>query len=296
MNHTTLLVGLVLTLGIPLAATLASTFTVNAQELSSSPFSTHSTTVSENLKSEMCNPSNPSLKVVNTTEARICNIPRTVKVPTTTATPVSTTSSRSTSPAESTPTKPTSSSSSTKQQQQIATTNNNDSIISPSNSSVIGVSTTPTSLMSNKSPILSSTPTPPTTSTTTIAPLARSEIVQNHIDQQQQPPILAAVSNGTDAQNTTLSSISPLLNSDNLMYLGYHVGAGSTTGDDTTGKSIKPSSSNKDEGLTHEDDSSTKSPSHDSDKSESKAPSQSNHDGSGDKKPKKTGSNEHRSH
>jgi hypothetical protein len=33
------------------------------------------------LKAKMCDPSNPSLKVVNTTEARICGIPKTVKPP-----------------------------------------------------------------------------------------------------------------------------------------------------------------------------------------------------------------------
>src|ERR687885_215522 len=138
MNHTTLLVGLVLTLGIPLAATLANTFTVNAQQLFSSPSSSvpRTTTVSENQKSEMCDPSNPSLKVVNTTEARICNIPKTVKDPTAAATPVSTTPSPSTTPTVSTPTTPASGSSSPKQQQQIATTNNNN-VISQSNSSAL---------------------------------------------------------------------------------------------------------------------------------------------------------------
>jgi hypothetical protein len=290
MNHTTLLVGLVLTLGIPLAATLTSTFTVNAQQLSSSPSSSipRTTTVSENVKSEMCDPSSPSLKVVNTTEARICNIPKTVKDPTTTA--------ASTTPTESTATTPASSSSSPKQQQQIATTNNNN-VISQSNSPAIGASTTPTNSVSNKSPpapISSSTPA------TTIAPQAGSEIVQNPINQQQQPPIIAAVSNGTDAQNTALASISPTLNSDKLMYLGYHVGAGGITGDDTTGRSIKTSSISKDDGSTHKDHSSTKSSSHDSDKSKPKTSSQSksdnDNDGSGDKKPKKSGSKEHKSH
>jgi hypothetical protein len=85
MNHT---VGIVLTLGIPLAATLASTFTVYAQQLSSSSsFDSlaRTTTISAKLKAELCNPSNPSLNVVNTTEARICNIPRTVKNTTKTA-------------------------------------------------------------------------------------------------------------------------------------------------------------------------------------------------------------------
>ena len=40
-------------------------------------------TISAKLKAELCNPSNPSLKVVNATEARICNIPKTVKNTTT---------------------------------------------------------------------------------------------------------------------------------------------------------------------------------------------------------------------
>src|ERR687886_2055245 len=90
MNHTTLLVGIVLTLGIPLAATLASTFSAYAQQLSSSSSSSPSasspsttTTISAKLKAELCNPGNPGLKVVNTTEARICNIPKTVKNTTT---------------------------------------------------------------------------------------------------------------------------------------------------------------------------------------------------------------------
>ncbi|MFL6458717.1 MAG: hypothetical protein ACJ71G_17345 [Nitrososphaeraceae archaeon] len=43
--------------------------------------STPSTTISPELKSKMCDPSNPDLKVVNTTEARICGIPKTVKPP-----------------------------------------------------------------------------------------------------------------------------------------------------------------------------------------------------------------------
>src|SRR5215212_8402738 len=125
MNHTTLLVGLVLTLGIPVAATLAS-FTVNAQQLSRSPSSSipRTTAISENLKSEMCDPSNPSLKVVNTTEARICNIPKTVKDPTTTATPLSTTTSPSMTPTESRPTTQASSSSSPNQIANIDNNNN----------------------------------------------------------------------------------------------------------------------------------------------------------------------------
>src|SRR5215217_8730253 len=162
MNHTTLLVGLVLTLGIPVAATLAS-FTVNAQQLSTSPSSSipRTTAISENLKSEMCDPSNPSLKVVNTTEARICNIPKTVKDPTTTATPLSTT----TSPTESRPTTQASSSSSPNQIANIDNNNNNNNVISQSNSPAIGASTTQTSSVSNKSPLAPTSSSTPTTTT-----------------------------------------------------------------------------------------------------------------------------------
>ena len=35
--------------------------------------------ISSELKAKICDPSNPDLKVVNTTEARICGIPKTVK-------------------------------------------------------------------------------------------------------------------------------------------------------------------------------------------------------------------------
>jgi hypothetical protein len=41
--------------------------------------SSPSNTLSSELKAKMCDPSNPSLKVVNTTESRICGIPKTIK-------------------------------------------------------------------------------------------------------------------------------------------------------------------------------------------------------------------------
>jgi hypothetical protein len=43
--------------------------------------------LSPELKAKMCDPSNPSLKVVNTTEAHICGIPKTVKPSLPAATP-----------------------------------------------------------------------------------------------------------------------------------------------------------------------------------------------------------------
>ena len=41
--------------------------------------SLNTTKTSAELKAKICNPGNPSLKVVNATESRICGIPRTVK-------------------------------------------------------------------------------------------------------------------------------------------------------------------------------------------------------------------------
>ena len=55
---------------------------------SASSLSTIATRISPELKAKICDPSNPSLKVVNTTESQICGIPKTVKpAPTLTATP-----------------------------------------------------------------------------------------------------------------------------------------------------------------------------------------------------------------
>ena len=36
-------------------------------------------TVSPELKSEMCDPNNPKLRFVNTTESNICGVPKTIK-------------------------------------------------------------------------------------------------------------------------------------------------------------------------------------------------------------------------
>ena len=57
-----------------------------AQVTPSSPTSSSPTnkTVSPELKSEMCDPNNPKLRFVNTTESNICGIPKTIKNVTTT--------------------------------------------------------------------------------------------------------------------------------------------------------------------------------------------------------------------
>ncbi|MFL6471358.1 MAG: hypothetical protein ACJ71H_10960, partial [Nitrososphaeraceae archaeon] len=111
MNHATSLVGILLTFGIPLAAILTSAAVVYAQQLPSSSSSSpaagdssslSSTTISPELKAKMCDPSNPGLKVVNTTEARICGIPKTIKNTTATA-PMSPPTTAVSSPSSSTP-------------------------------------------------------------------------------------------------------------------------------------------------------------------------------------------------
>src|ERR687885_808418 len=65
------------------------------------------TTISPQLKAKMCDPSNPSLKVVNTTESHICGIPKTVKPPLAASSATPQTSSVSSSPTTQQTIKPT---------------------------------------------------------------------------------------------------------------------------------------------------------------------------------------------
>src|ERR671930_1943853 len=94
MNHTTLIFIVFSFLVSILVFAIWSNTHVFAQQLppssSSSPRpaaasstsnSLSTTTISPGLKAKMCNPGNPSLRVVNTTESKICGIPKTVKPP-----------------------------------------------------------------------------------------------------------------------------------------------------------------------------------------------------------------------
>ena len=131
MSHTRLIFTVFPLLVGTLVFAIWSNSYVFAQQLSSSPSSSpaassssslSSTTISPELKAKMCDPGNPSLKVVNTTEAHICGIQKTVKNMTTTAaTPptsaVSSSESKS-SPLAASLTAP-------KQQKMIASNNNN---------------------------------------------------------------------------------------------------------------------------------------------------------------------------
>src|SRR5919197_495425 len=142
MNHTNLIfVAFSLLIGILVFAISSNThaFAQQSPSLSSSSLppsggsgsSSPSNPISSELKAKMYDPSNPSLKVVNTTEARICGIPKTVK-PSLSATPP-TSAISSSSPPQQTTTKPAIASVATtppKQQQQTTTTNNSNNTVS----------------------------------------------------------------------------------------------------------------------------------------------------------------------
>ena len=87
MNHSGLFSTIYLAVGIILLFAVWSNIPAYAQQTSSPPTilppstasSPSNAAISPEIKAKMCNPSNPSLKVVNTTEARICGIPKTVE-------------------------------------------------------------------------------------------------------------------------------------------------------------------------------------------------------------------------
>ena len=126
MNNTRLIYAVFSVIVGVLLLGIWSNIQVYAQQPLSTANSPSTTTISPELKAKMCDPGNPSLKVVNTTEAHICGIQKTVKNMTTTAaTPptsaVSSSESKS-SPLAASLTAP-------KQQKMIASNNNN--IITP---------------------------------------------------------------------------------------------------------------------------------------------------------------------
>jgi trimeric autotransporter adhesin len=186
-----------------------------------------SKSISPELRAIMCDPSNPDLKVVNTTEARMCGIPKTVKPGLPSATPQpspvasSSSSSSSSNPAtttlKSTATKPVSTTTTTatgitvplKPQQTVTTKNIN--AIAPS---TVYITWATISLLSNTSSL------PPST----------IEPQNSAVGQQQKSPLIPIArvnsttgSNGTAGQNYTFAATSPIPStSDQLIYLGYN--------------------------------------------------------------------------
>ena len=181
-----------------------------AQQSSAAPppatASSPSTTISPEIKAKMCNPSNPSLKVVNTTESRICGIPKTVNPPlASSAVTPQATSALSSSPPQQTPaTKPANTIAPPKQQQ-IANTNDN----------------IPRSAGSGSVPIIAPLSHPTFTSPSGIAPQVKA------VNQQQQHPAVSPINgtagiNSTAGQNYTFAATSPAFPSGQVLYLGYH--------------------------------------------------------------------------
>ena len=271
MNHTTLIfIVFSFLVGILVFAIWSNT-RVFAQQLpslsSSAPpagnrsdsSSSASNPISPQLKAKICDPSNPSLKVVNTTESRICGIPKTIKpsLLSSAATPPISSAVSSSSPSPSpqttiTTTKPTTlatnaATSTPKQQQQIAATNKNNNINASSRSttnSAAGATIAPVSNAGNKSSSSTSlqassaiAPQVKAINQQQKQPLTRINGTTTGInssapqvkavnEQQQQPPAPSPITliNGTDRQNYTFVAAPPKLPSGELLYLGYHDG------------------------------------------------------------------------
>jgi hypothetical protein len=131
--------------------------------------------ISTELKAKLCDPSNPSLKVVNTTESHICGIPKTIKP----------------HPLSASPQIPAVSVVAPKQQNHITTTNSDNNAVSRLTGAARGATMAPVSNPSNKP-------------SSTIAPQI------NAINQQQQQQLqpLLPISDDTAVQNYTFGSTS----------------------------------------------------------------------------------------
>ena len=198
MNHISLTLAFFSILVSILLSAIWSHANVYAQQISSS--SSGPSTLSSELKAKMCDPSNPSLKVVNTTESNVCGIPKTVKPSLPSTPPTSAVSSSISSTIK--PTSITSMAAPPPKQQQITNTNNN------SNNLAKGSTITPIN-GSNSRP-LSATPT--------IAP----QTSQREQLQQPQPQLLLTTSNNTAMLNHTFTSTFPAVTPGKIVYLGYH--------------------------------------------------------------------------
>jgi hypothetical protein len=229
-------------MGLLLFAIWSNILVYGQQQSSSSPLS--ATKISAQLKAQMCDPSNPSLKAVNTTESRICGIAKTIKNTTTTteATPLTSSVSSST-PQQTTIIKPTSVagiSTAPKQQQITNTTKNNTNASSRSTTNgVAGATLAPVSNPSNKS-LTSTSP-----SSSAIAPQVKA------VNEQQHPPAPSPVTpiNGTDRQNDAFVATPPTAPSGKLLYLGYRDGDKNNPTNDISDSKDKSRPDNKLSGI-----------------------------------------------
>jgi hypothetical protein len=186
--------------------------------LPSSTTSSVSKSISPELEAIMCDPSNPDLKVVNTTEAHVCGIAKTVKPGLPQTSPVASSPNPATTNLKSTATKPAATTTTTatgvtipQKPQQIAATKN---AVSPSTVYVTWATIDSLSNPSNELP-------------STIAPQISA------VNRQQQLPFfpITRVNSTTAGQNHTFTAISPVAStSDQLVYLGYHGNSKSSHG------------------------------------------------------------------
>ena len=198
--------------------------------------SSRSIAISPEVKAKMCTPGSPSLKIVNTTEARICGIPKTVKSNTTTAAVIPSPSTTAvSSPSTSVPTtKLPAANVAAPKQQKITTTPATSQLPkqttgSSKESSAAAPSIAPIRNGSNK-PSLSSSPS-------TIAPQVNTV---NNKHQQKQEQLQPTASNIVAGRNYTFAT--PSVTPDTLKYLGYQGSA--TAGDSSSNGSKDKHSSN----------------------------------------------------
>ena len=210
-----------------------------------------SKSISPELKAQMCDPTNPNLKVVNTTEAHICGIPKTVKPPLASAAATPKTSTV-TSLIQQAPTrKPASANITALKQQQIKAVNNThvNGISRPAD----GAAGTTISQV-----------TRPPTNTSSPSSLAIAPQI-NAVNQEQQAPLIPITringttgTNGTAGQNHTFQATSPVAASGKLLYLGYHDTAATSSSSSAHGNSgSKDKSSQTNKPPTHSSSSSS---------------------------------------
>ena len=184
-------------------------------------------------KAIMCDPSNPDLKVVNTTESRLCGIPKTVKPQLSSASsqtfPVSSSAGATSQRTSTTSVKPATISSAVdtyetppKVHQVVGTTNNN--AVFPSTGFVTWATI---ASIANPSNTVSSSPSQPSStassasSSSAIAPQITAVNQQQQPQQpQQQPLIPIAALNSTTGQNYTFAAASAAPTT-GLLQLGY---------------------------------------------------------------------------
>jgi hypothetical protein len=201
----------------------------------SAPSVSRGTTISPQVKAIMCASGSPNLKVVNTTEAHICGIPKTVKTNTTTAAAIPSISPT----AVSSPPKVPGADVLALKQQKITTT----PATSQLKQTTGAIKETTTTAVSNK-PSLPSSPS-------TIAPQVNAISKKPQQQEQLQP----ATRNVPAGRNYTFATTSPAVTPDTLKYLGYQGSATAVNSGSSSDSKDKHSSDTKSSSSGHNDNS-----------------------------------------